>query len=78
MKKVHFLKHRCKGCGMCVMFCPQEVLRMSEHLNEQGRHFPEMIDEEHCTTCGVCFRMCPDAAIEVHKPDKKKLQESKK
>ena len=62
---------------MCVMFCPQKVLRMSDNLNEQGLPYPEMIDEEHCTTCGICFRMCPDTAIEVHRIEKKKNQESK-
>jgi len=51
---------------------------MSEELNEQGLPFPEMVDEERCTTCGICFRMCPDTAIEVHKPDTKKKQESEK
>jgi len=63
---------------MCVMFCPQKVLRMAEELNEQGLPFPEMVDEERCTTCGICFRMCPDTAIEVHKSDTKKKQESEK
>ena len=78
MKKVNFLRHRCKGCGMCVMFCPQKVLRMADDLNQQGLPYPEMIEEERCTTCGICFRMCPDTAIEVNKPVLIKREESEK
>lgn len=78
MKKIHFDKHRCKGCGMCVLFCPQKTLRLSEELNEQGFSYPEEIEPSKCTACGLCFRMCPDTAIEVHKQDKKKPQESNK
>lgn len=65
MKKVHFLTHRCKGCGLCVLFCPTKVLRMSDTLNDQGHACPELVDFEGCTGCGLCFRMCPDLAIEI-------------
>lgn len=65
MKKIHFKTHRCKGCGLCVLFCPQNNLRMSEDLNDQGHSYPEEIDPDRCTGCGLCFRMCPDVAIEV-------------
>ncbi|MHC4385910.1 MAG: 4Fe-4S dicluster domain-containing protein [Planctomycetota bacterium] len=66
MKKIHFEKHRCKGCGLCVIFCPQKNLRMSEDLNDQGLSYPEEIDPACCNGCGLCFRMCPDTAIEIH------------
>jgi hypothetical protein len=36
------------------MFCPQEVLRMSDHLNEQGRPYPEMVDELKKVRNSVC------------------------
>jgi len=29
---------RCKGCGLCVEFCPFGHLRIDEHLNVSGYH----------------------------------------
>lgn len=69
MKKVHFLTDRCKGCGLCVLFCPTKVLKMSEHLNDEGLAYPELIDFDNCNGCGICFRMCPDCAIEIREVD---------
>ena len=74
MAKIKFDTSRCKGCGLCVLFCPSNNLRMSSDLNEQGQPYPEMVDEQTCTTCGLCFRMCPDAAIEVNKEELSKCQ----
>ena len=74
MAKIEFDTHRCKGCGLCVLFCPTKNLRMSSDLNEQGQPYPELVDEQTCTTCGLCFRMCPDAAIEVNKEELKKCK----
>lgn len=65
MGKIRFDVHRCKGCGLCVIFCPQKNLRMSSELNEQGHPFAQEVDPGQCSGCGLCFRMCPDAAIEV-------------
>jgi 2-oxoglutarate ferredoxin oxidoreductase subunit delta len=75
MTKIRFETHRCKGCGLCVLFCPQKNLRMSEELNEQGLSYPEEIAPDCCTGCGLCFRMCPDTAIEVQQ---KKTEKSDK
>lgn len=65
MAKVKFDISRCKGCGLCVLFCPINNLKMSSELNALGQPYPEQVDEEKCTGCGLCFRMCPDAAIEI-------------
>ena len=65
LRKVHFLKHRCKACGLCVLFCPTKVLKMSDQLNDQGLAYPELVDFDNCNGCGICFRMCPDCAIEI-------------
>jgi len=59
--------HRCKGCGMCVIFCPCGNIRMSEGLNAQGHPYAELVDVDRCTGCGLCFRMCPDTAIEINR-----------
>jgi 2-oxoglutarate ferredoxin oxidoreductase subunit delta len=49
----------CKGCGICVAFCPAGVLR----LNNQGK--AEVAHEEECINCGFCEIHCPDFAISV-------------
>lgn len=57
----------CKGCGLCVSACPQEVLALStEHLNAKGYHPAELI-RAGCTGCGICAIVCPDAAIAVYR-----------
>jgi 2-oxoglutarate ferredoxin oxidoreductase subunit delta len=47
----------CKGCGICVAFCPKQVLG----LNEAEKI--EMVDRENCIVCGQCELRCPDFAI---------------
>ena len=50
-------KRWCKGCGICVAFCPQQVFA----LGEDGR--AEVVNPEACTNCQICDRLCPDFAI---------------
>jgi len=47
----------CKGCGICVAFCPKNVLVMNPNLKV------EIIDREKCIRCGLCELRCPDFAI---------------
>lgn len=65
--KLNIKKDRCKGCGYCVRFCPQNVLKMSEKLNSRGIHCVEIADIEKCTGCGICAIMCPDVCMEIYK-----------
>ncbi len=58
---------RCKGCELCIVYCPKEILRFSEDFNEKGYHYPECFDPEGCTGCAICAQMCPEVAIEVYK-----------
>ncbi len=50
----------CKGCGICVAFCPKEALFM----DEKGKAKKE---KEKCTACGICETFCPDFAISLVK-----------
>jgi 2-oxoglutarate ferredoxin oxidoreductase subunit delta len=63
-------ENRCKGCKLCVNFCPKQVLRISERLNSKGYYVSELFDRDNCIGCGICARMCPDVAISVYREEK--------
>ena len=52
----------CKGCRICVEFCPPGVLAMDVEENH-----PRIVAPEKCTACHFCDTHCPDLAIEVRK-----------
>jgi len=49
----------CKGCGICVEFCPQDALSMDD-MGKAILEYPEK-----CNGCGMCELRCPDLAIEL-------------
>ena len=57
--EVHIFENWCKGCGLCVAFCPAQVLE----LGADGR--PEAAHPEKCTAFRWCELHCPDFAIFV-------------
>ncbi len=57
----------CKGCGLCIVSCPQDVLKFSDKFNSKGYHYAYYVGEG-CTGCSVCFYACPEPeAIVVYK-----------
>jgi len=50
----------CKGCEICVAFCPKQVLIM-----EKAK--AKVANLDACTGCQLCEIYCPDFAIEVEK-----------
>ncbi|WP_041592101.1 ATP-binding protein [Thermoanaerobacterium xylanolyticum] len=55
-KKICITESWCKGCGICVEFCPANALTMKD--NKVFLKIPEK-----CTSCGLCELRCPDYAI---------------
>ena len=39
--EVQIDKERCKGCELCVHFCPRNVLKMAAQFNAKGLRFAE-------------------------------------
>ena len=63
--QVYVIPERCKGCGICVEFCPLEVLELSHEMNSKGYHLPDIINgkESSCVHCEFCTLVCPEFAI---------------
>jgi 2-oxoglutarate ferredoxin oxidoreductase subunit delta len=60
-------RERCKGCALCIDFCPKNCIRLSEELNLKGYFVAVLDDCKECTACRSCALMCPEVAIEVSK-----------
>ena len=58
-KSVTIDKEWCKGCGICVHFCPKKVLE----LDRRGK--VEAVRPEDCIACKLCELRCPDLAIQI-------------
>jgi len=65
MPKVTINKDRCKGCAMCTMACPQQILGMSREFNVKGYFYSTVREQPRCIGCRLCAITCPDVAIEV-------------
>jgi 2-oxoglutarate ferredoxin oxidoreductase subunit delta len=59
LKAHHINREWCKGCGICVHFCPTNVLE----LDEEDKSVAVRLDD--CICCMQCELRCPDLAIEV-------------
>ena len=56
-------KEWCKGCGICIHFCPKQVLE----FDEQGK--AHAARPEDCIACRLCEYRCPDLAIQIMEND---------
>lgn len=69
MIRITIDRERCKGCSLCIPFCPRSLLSTAEDINSSGYHPAQISLPENCTGCGACARMCPDLAIEIIKEE---------
>jgi len=53
----------CKQCGICVSFCPKQVLA------SDGNGDVEVANLEACTGCLLCELLCPELAVSVDIPE---------
>ncbi len=64
-KKLVIQSNRCKGCQLCVSFCPKNALAIGKKINKLGYTTVFLQNEDVCVACGICAEICPDAVIEV-------------
>ena len=55
---IHVFPDWCKGCGICVAFCPTGVLEMKDQK-------AVVANPGKCVRCYLCARRCPDFAIGI-------------
>jgi 2-oxoglutarate ferredoxin oxidoreductase subunit delta len=81
MSRIVIDEERCKGCLLCTLLCPKEIIRQSGRFNAQGYKVAEVTPEDaaECTGCTSCALICPDMAITVWrsvKPAAKEKEET--
>ncbi len=57
--RIEVIERNCKGCSVCVEFCPKKVLEIDMFVVKAVR-------PEDCIKCMQCELLCPDFAIKVH------------
>lgn len=57
----------CKGCDLCVVACPTQVISLHDEVNNKGFHYAYPKNHEACTGCVNCALVCPDMCITVYR-----------
>ena len=57
--KLEINRDWCEGCGICVKYCPTQVLELD------SRDKSVAVRPDDCICCKMCELRCPDLAIEV-------------
>ncbi len=64
--EIDIIKEYCKGCGICVEFCPKDVLALGSDFKVN------VVNAEACNGDKLCELRCPDFAIFIKKDKKPK------
>ncbi|MFC1987076.1 ferredoxin family protein [Chloroflexota bacterium] len=73
--QIYVLNDRCKGCRICIEFCPKQVIHESTKLNRKGYHTVYADGNNHCLNCGLCELICPEFAISVDQVEEDKVHD---
>ena len=81
MAKITIDREKCKGCLLCISFCPKGLINVGKGLNRRGAKpvkfyrqanlnkggIPPKAGNEtsECLGCAMCAIICPDCCIEV-------------
>ena len=67
--RITIREENCKGCTLCKIACPQDVIEMvTDHINVKGYYPAALVDPEgKCTGCALCAVACPDICITVYR-----------
>lgn len=58
---------RCKGCVLCVVACPNNVLAQGKKVNIKGYNYVQPKHLDACIGCTNCAVVCPDGCITVYR-----------
>jgi 2-oxoglutarate ferredoxin oxidoreductase subunit delta len=65
--KIEINQALCKGCELCINFCPRNVIALADKLNAAGYLPAAVKNAAECTGCATCALVCPEVAIEVYR-----------
>lgn len=62
-EKPVIITEKCTGCGICVMFCPDDCILLAERKDKSKFKKSAKIDYDYCKGCMICINQCPVNAI---------------
>ncbi len=66
--KLFFETEKCKGCELCIVACPVDILALDSNVvNVKGYNPAIIVEPEKCIGCANCAIMCPDSVITVER-----------
>ena len=66
MKSIVFDEEKCKGCGLCIIACPKEIIELDKNkINKKGYNPAGVKDPDLCISCAQCAIICPDVVIKI-------------
>jgi NADH-quinone oxidoreductase subunit I len=63
-------EHKCTGCGICELNCPngsiEVITKMVEDVNGKKKKVLDLhvYNLSMCTFCGLCVKVCPSSALD--------------